>query len=578
MIVFNGVAASPGIAIGRAWRLETEESHKGPASIVSSAVAEQTSRLQAAVLSSVEEVRKLRDELTERGRGDEAEIFDGHLLLLEDEELIGRAEEAIKNKLIPAELAIAATRDEVAAVMESLEDEYLRERASDIRDVCGRVIGKLTGRTEMPTEAGDEPVIILAPELTPSHTAQLKPDIVAGFVTLQGGKTSHTAIIARSLGIPAIVGMGDQLQAVRGGQYLIVDGSQGQLHVDPDAETIAHFRALQRANLAKLEQLRKLTSADSVSADGFQVELVANIGSPEDAAAAKNNGAEGIGLFRTEFLYMGRDTLPSEEEQFQAYRKVVKAFGPDAPIIIRTMDIGGDKELPILQLPQEDNPFLGYRAIRICLDRPELFKTQLRAILRASAFGNVKIMFPMIAALSEWRAAKAVLDQCKEELQRERIAFNPELEVGIMIEVPAAAMLADRFAKEVDFFSIGTNDLTQYTLAADRMNEKLAHLNDPLQPAVLYLIEKVIRAAQKAGKWTGMCGEMAGSPHAVPILLGLGLKEFSMSGGSIFQTRALISTLSQSAMAELASKALELEGPDEIRSFVEAQVPEILAL
>ncbi|MBB3108605.1 phosphotransferase system enzyme I (PtsI) [Paenibacillus phyllosphaerae] len=573
----RGIGASPGIALGRVLLME-EASPEGAAaaSIEASAAPAELARLREAIGQAAAEVAALRDELKEKGREHESEIFDGHLMLLEDEELVDRAKQAIEEDLLSAESAVAVARDEIAAMLESLEDEYLRERAADIRDVCGRIIGKLSGRSNLLADSGNsEPVILVAGDLTPSHTATLDPQAVAGFVTLQGGRTSHSAIIARSIGIPAIVGMGGSLASLQGGEFVIVDGETGELHVEPDAATIEQYQARRASDLAKRQELQALMGAESVSLDGVHVELAANIGSPADAEAAKAKGAEGVGLFRTEFLYMGRDTLPSEDEQYEAYVSVAKTFGPNAPVVIRTMDIGGDKELPILDLPKEDNPFLGYRAIRISLDRHDLFKTQLRAVLRASAYGNLKVMFPMIATLAEWRAAKAVVEQCKDELRAEGVAFNEAIECGIMIEIPAAALLADRFASEVDFFSIGTNDLTQYTFAADRMNEKLTALNDPLQPAVLHLIERVIKAARAEGKWVGMCGEMAGQPHAVPLLLGLGLQEFSMSAGSVLQARALIRKLDQSRMAQLAAEALELESPEAIRAFVEERVPEI---
>ncbi|SEN58141.1 phosphoenolpyruvate--protein phosphotransferase [Paenibacillus sp. OV219] len=574
----SGIAASSGIAIGPAWVIEQLDEAALPTSIEAFAVVGETKRLEAAVAASIADISRLRDRMASDGRSEETEIFEGHLLLLEDEELIGRALQFIGDELKPAAAAIVAARDEIAAMFESLDDEYLRERAADIRDVCGRVIGHLTGRAGVPSSVDGDPVVLVTADLTPSDTAQLNKDAVAGFVTMIGGRTSHSAIIARASGFPAIVGMGRELGAIKNGQLLIVDGSTGELFVDPDPAVVQDYRRRQQVLIERRERLGTLLDEESVSADGVHVELAANIGSPDDAAGARAAGAEGIGLFRTEFLYMGRDTLPSEEEQFAAYKKAAEAFKPGAPIVIRTMDIGGDKELPLLDLPKEDNPFLGYRAIRISLDRHDLFKAQLRAILRASAHGNVKIMFPMIATLAEFRAAKAVLAECREELVAEGLPVGEGVEVGIMIEVPGAAMMADRFAREVDFFSIGTNDLTQYTMAADRMNEKLTALGDPMQPAVLRLIERVIRAAETEGKWVGMCGEMAGQPHAVPLLLGLGLQEFSMSANAVLEARALIRQLSKQEMAALAAEALDLDSPQAIRELVEARVPAVRGL
>lgn len=574
----SGIAASSGIAIGPAWVIEQLDEAALPASIEAAGVEGEKKRLEDAVAASVADLSGLRDRMKAEGRTNEMEIFEGHLLLLEDEELIGRAVELVTDELKPAAAAIAAARDEIAAMFERLDDEYLRERAADIRDVCGRVIGQLTGRTGVPSSVSGDTVVLVTADLTPSDTAQLNKSAVSGFVTMIGGRTSHSAIIARASGFPAIVGMGRGLESIKNGQLLIVDGSTGELFIDPDTALAQEYRVKQQALEARRVKLGALLEAESVSADGVHVELVANIGSPDDAAGARAAGAEGVGLFRTEFLYMGRDTLPSEEEQFAAYKKAAEAFKPGAPLVIRTMDIGGDKELPLLDLPKEDNPFLGYRAIRISLDRHDLFKTQLRAILRASAHGNVKVMFPMIATLAEFRAAKAVLAQCREELVAEGAAVGDDVEVGIMIEVPGAAMMADRFAREVDFFSIGTNDLTQYTMAADRMNEKLTALGDPMQPAVLRLIERVIRAAEAEGKWVGMCGEMAGQPHAVPLLLGLGLQEFSMSGNAVLEARALIRQLSKQEMAALANEALDLDSPQAIRELVEARVPAVRGL
>ncbi|OXM15090.1 phosphoenolpyruvate--protein phosphotransferase [Paenibacillus herberti] len=419
--------------------------------------------------------------------------------------------------------------------------------------------------------------VLIAEDLTPSDTAQLDPKQVAGFATAVGGRTSHSAIIARSVGVAAAVGAGEALNDIKDGQTVIVDGFSGVIIVDPIAEELERYRALEAEYRRSQAENEVFRGRPSVSANGVQVELAANIGSAQDAVQAKKHDAEGIGLFRTEFLYMGRDTLPGEDEQYGAYRSAAEALGPDASVVIRTMDIGGDKELPLLELPREDNPFLGYRALRISLDRPQLFKTQLRAILRASAHGNIKVMFPMVATLGEWRRAKALLEEAREELRAEGKPFRDDMEAGIMIEIPAAAMMADRLAREVDFFSIGTNDLVQYTMAADRMNPKLSYLSDPLHPPVLRLIDRVIRAAHAEGKWVGMCGEMAGNPLAVPLLLGMGLDEFSMSSSAILGTRALLSRLNQSELAELAAAALDLDSADDVRALVEQRVPQAAA-
>ncbi|MCP1306383.1 phosphoenolpyruvate--protein phosphotransferase [Paenibacillus tyrfis] len=569
----QGVAAAPGIAIGVA-KVMREEQRPERFPIRAEEMDAELERLAEAIRRADEELQEIGRDLTDRGREHEAEIFEGHRLFLQDEELIGKAQTIIREELIRAEAALDEAMQETVSLLESLDDEYLRERAADIRDVTRRVIRKLLHAVEsVDASLTEEPFILIADELTPSQTAQLDPKSTAGFVTASGGKTSHSAILARSLGIPAIIGLGESLFQVQDGQRLVIDGREGVVLVAPTEEQLAAYRQKASEQQALAERYRAFVDRPSVTLDGASVELAANIGSPADAEAAARGGAEGVGLFRTEFLYMGRDSLPTEDEQYEAYAAAARAFGPGAPIVIRTMDIGGDKELPLLELPKEENPFLGYRAIRICLDRPELFKTQLRAILRASAEANVKIMFPMIASLREWRRAKAILEEAKAELRAEGRAFRDDLETGIMIEVPGAALMADRLAKEVDFFSIGTNDLVQYTMAADRMNPKLAQLNDPLQPAVLRLIDQVIRAAAREGKWVGMCGEMAGQPHAVPILLGMGLHEFSMSGVHVARTRALLAKLDRSEMGKLAEAVLELGDPDEVRSEIESQLP-----
>ncbi|WP_132303980.1 phosphoenolpyruvate--protein phosphotransferase [Paenibacillus sp. BK033] len=579
----KGIAASEGYAIGRAVILREEAVPQGVTYVEAGEEAAELSRFDAAVAAARSELEELHARMIASGREKEAEIFEAHLMLLEDEELIGAAQERIRGQRYKAEAAINESGEEVAAMLASLDDEYLRERAADVRDVSRRVIRKLGHDTDadaVPAAAtaatsSNEKSILFAFDLTPSDTAQLDPSVIGGFVTAVGGRTSHSAIIARSVGIPAIVGAGDKALRIEDGQLVIVDGAAGLVLVDPEDEELARYQALQEQAAGQRALLEQFRGQPSVSADGHQVELVANIGSVQDARQAQQQGAEGVGLFRTEFLYMGRPDLPTEEEQFTAYKEAAEAFGQAAPIVIRTMDIGGDKELPSLQLEKEDNPFLGYRAIRICLDRPDLFKTQLRAVLRASAYGNLKIMFPMIATLGEWRQAKALLEQAKQELRSEHVAFNERIEAGIMIEIPAAAQMADRFAREVDFFSIGTNDLVQYTMAADRMNPKLGYLSDPLHPPVLRLIHQVIRAAHKENKWVGMCGEMAGTPIAIPILLGLGLDEFSMSASAVLPARALLSRLDRAKLSSLAEAVLDMDDAEAVRSYVERQVPEL---
>ncbi|GLX69413.1 phosphoenolpyruvate--protein phosphotransferase [Paenibacillus glycanilyticus] len=576
----KGIAASEGYAIGRAVILREEAAPQGITYIDAGQEEAELTRFDSAVTAARGELEAIHARMLEDGREKEAEIFEAHLMLLEDEELIGAAQEKIRGQRYKAEAAMNKAGEDVASMLAALDDEYLRERAADVRDVSKRVIRKLSGASDsdaMQAAAGDSKSksILFAFDLTPSDTAQLDPSVIGGFVTAAGGRTSHSAIIARSVGIPAIVGAGEAALQIEDGKLVIVDGAAGLVLVDPKDDELARYEALRQQAEGKRALLEQFRGKPSVSADGHQVELVANIGSAQDAVAASEHGAEGVGLFRTEFLYMGRPDLPTEDEQFTAYKEVAEAFGHGAPIVIRTMDIGGDKELPSLQLEKEDNPFLGYRAIRICLDRPELFKTQLRAVLRASAFGELKVMFPMIATLGEWRQAKGLLEQAKQELRSANIAFNEQIEAGIMIEIPAAAQMADRFAREVDFFSIGTNDLVQYTMAADRMNPKLGYLSDPLHPPVLRLIDQVIRAAHKENKWVGMCGEMAGTPIAIPILLGMGLDEFSMSASAVLPARALLSRLDRAKLASLAEAVLDLDDAEAVRAYVEQQVPEL---
>jgi len=580
----SGTPASFGIAIGYAKVLRTETVPSEIRKIDPALAGAEAAKFDAAVVAAATEIESIRAKLLGEGKTHEAEIFEAHAFLLEDEELVGVAREKIVAERYDAVSAILETAEEVAEVLGTLEDPYLRERSADVLDVGRRIARLLRGGQSMAAEgeraAGDgasagDRVILIAEDLTPSETAGLDASVVAGFATAVGGATSHSAIIARSGGFPAVVGIGASLMDVRDGQLVVVDGGAGLVLVEPDAAVLADYEARRAAEGGRQAMYDAFRDRPSVSSDGVRVELVANIGSVADAKDAKRKGAEGVGLFRTEFLYMGRDELPSEDEQYEAYRDVVETFGVDAPVVIRTMDIGGDKELPLLGLEKEDNPFLGYRAIRISLDRPEMFKTQLRAILRASAHGNVKTMFPMIATLREWRIAKELSEEAKRELSAEGIPFDPKMETGIMIEIPAAAMMADRFAREVDFFSIGTNDLVQYTMAADRMNPKLSALSDPFHPAVLRLVHRVIVAAHEQGKWVGMCGEMAGNPLALPVLLGMGLDEFSMSAGAVTRARWLLARLHRDQLRNLATAVLDLDDAEEAKVLVLRELEEL---
>ncbi|MCZ8516011.1 phosphoenolpyruvate--protein phosphotransferase [Paenibacillus filicis] len=569
----KGIAASPGYALGRAWVLREAAVPQRQVRVSGQDKEEERMRLESSVREASRELQQVVLQLLRSKRSQEAEIFEGHLLLLEDDELIGRAAAKIEEEALTAESAMLEATEEVAAMIEALDDAYLLERAADIRDVGQRVIKKLLGEggdSAMPE--GEEPVVLIARDLAPSVTAGLDPKRVAGFVTAVGSETSHTSILARSLGLPAVVGTGEALLTIQSGQHVIVDALSGEVWIEPDEQLLAHYDDKKRQFVEQTKRLEAYLHRPTVTADGRKPELAANIGTVEEAVQARAAGAEGIGLFRTEFLFMNRDTLPSEDEQTEAYRAVMAAFPSGTSVIIRTLDIGGDKELLLLELPKEENPFLGVRAIRLCLQFPELFKTQLRAMLRASADGRLKIMFPMIATVQELRAAKALLEEAKNELRARGIPFRDPVEIGIMIEVPSAALMADRLAMEVDFLSIGTNDLVQYVMAADRMNPGVSELNQPLQPAVLRLIRHVIRSGREAGIHVGMCGEMAGNRYAVPILLGLGLQEFSMNAPGIVRVREQMSRLHAERLEAAANAVLELDSPDEIREYVEREI------
>lgn len=475
----------------------------------------------------------------------------------------------MKSDKVNAEFALKETADMFVSMFESMDNEYMRERAADIRDVTKRVLSHLLGVKIVNPSMISEEVVVVAEDLTPSDTAQLNRQFVKGFTTDIGGRTSHSAIMARSLEIPAVVGTKTATKDIENGDLVIVDGLKGEVHINPTPELVEQYKKATEDFEAQKAEWAKLKNEHTYSADGHQVELVANIGTPNDLEGVKNNGGEGVGLYRTEFLYMGRDELPTEEEQFESYKAVLEGL-EGKPVVVRTLDIGGDKELPYLKLPKEMNPFLGFRAIRLCLEEKEIFRTQLRALLRASTYGNLKIMFPMIATLDEFRQAKAMLEEEKANLQSEGIAVSDKIEVGIMVEIPSTAVLADQFAKEVDFFSIGTNDLIQYTMAADRMNERVSYLYQPYNPSILRLVKMVIDAAHKEGKWTGMCGEMAGDETAIPLLLGLGLDEFSMSATSILKARSQIRYLNKTEMEKLAAEALQKSTTEEVIEMVTA--------
>ncbi|WP_374723037.1 phosphoenolpyruvate--protein phosphotransferase [Peribacillus tepidiphilus] len=563
--LLTGIAASNGIAIAKAYRLIEPDLSVSKKEIQD--VGAEVARFQSAVETSKTELQAIRDRAEKELGADKAAIFDAHLLVLSDPELLNPIEDKIKNENVNAEFALKETADMFVTMFEQMDNEYMKERAADIRDVTKRVLAHLLGvQIPNPSMVAEE-VIIVAEDLTPSDTAQLNRTYVKAFTTDIGGRTSHSAIMARSMEIPAVVGTKQATSTIQNGDIIIVDGLNGEVHINPTPELLKEYEEKIAEYEKQKAEWAKLVNEKTISKDGHHVELAANIGTPKDIDGVISNGGEGVGLYRTEFLYMGRDQLPTEEEQFEAYKAVLEGMN-GKPVVVRTLDIGGDKELPYLNLPKEMNPFLGFRAIRLCLEEQDMFRTQLRALLRASIFGNLKIMFPMIATLDEFRQAKAMLEEEKEKLVSEGIAVSDNIEVGIMVEIPATAVLADQFAKEVDFFSIGTNDLIQYTMAADRMNERISYLYQPYNPAILRLVKMVIDAAHKEGKWAGMCGEMAGDETAIPILLGLGLDEFSMSATSILKARSLIRSLSKADMEKLAEEVLQMKTNEEVLQAV----------
>ncbi|HJF32059.1 MAG TPA: phosphoenolpyruvate--protein phosphotransferase [Sporosarcina psychrophila] len=568
MSLLHGISASNGIAIAKAYRFVEPDLSFSKKTVED--IPEEIARFHSALSISKSELEVIRDTAEKELGTDEAAIFNAHILVLIDPELVTAIGDKIKSDKVNAEYALKETTDMFIMMFEQMDNEYMRERAADIRDVTKRVLSHLLNVEIINPSMITEEVVIIAEDLTPSDTAQLNRKFVKGFTTNIGGKTSHSAIMARTLEIPAVVGTKEATKCIKDGDIVIVDGFNGQVHINPTSEVIATYENEQVKFEQQKAEWAKLVNEKTTTADKHHVELAANIGTPEDLEGVINNGGEGIGLYRTEFLYMGRNQLPTEEEQFEAYKKVLQGMS-DKPVVVRTLDVGGDKELPYLNLPKEMNPFLGLRAIRLCLQEQAIFRTQLRALLRASVFGNLKIMFPMIATLDEFRQAKAVLEEEKQELLNNNINVANTIEVGIMVEIPSTAILADQFAKEVDFFSIGTNDLIQYTMAADRMNEHVAYLYQPYNPAILRLVKMVIDAAHNEGKWTGMCGEMAGDEIAIPLLLGLGLDEFSMSATSILKARAQLLQLKKSDMVELANEALQMATADEVVRAVKAR-------
>ncbi|HCY6590522.1 TPA: phosphoenolpyruvate--protein phosphotransferase [Staphylococcus aureus] len=564
--LIKGIAASDGVAIAKAYLLVEPDLTFDKNEKVTDVEGE-VAKFNSAIEASKVELTKIRNNAEVQLGADKAAIFDAHLLVLDDPELIQPIQDKIKNENANAATALTDVTTQFVTIFESMDNEYMKERAADIRDVSKRVLSHILG-VELPNPSMiDESVVIVGNDLTPSDTAQLNKEFAQGFATNIGGRTSHSAIMSRSLEIPAIVGTKSITQEVKQGDMIIVDGLNGDVIVNPTEDELIAYQDKRERYFADKKELQKLRDADTVTVDGVHAELAANIGTPNDLPGVIENGAQGIGLYRTEFLYMGRDQMPTEEEQFEAYKEVLEAMDGKR-VVVRTLDIGGDKELSYLNLPEEMNPFLGYRAIRLCLAQQDIFRPQLRALLRASVYGKLNIMFPMVATINEFREAKAILLEEKENLKNEGHDISDDIELGIMVEIPATAALADVFAKEVDFFSIGTNDLIQYTLAADRMSERVSYLYQPYNPSILRLVKQVIEASHKEGKWTGMCGEMAGDETAIPLLLGLGLDEFSMSATSILKARRQINGLSKNEMTELANRAVDCATQEEVIELV----------
>jgi phosphotransferase system enzyme I (PtsI) len=566
--MLKGIAASSGVVVAKAYKLE-----QPTINVVrrSADVEKEIANFKAALVKTQRDIEIIKTKAIGKLTDDELAIFDAHIMVTQDPEFTGRMEEMIRNESINADFACQEVSNMFINMFETMDDPYFRERAADIKDVSYRLQCHILGLIIPDLSLINEEVIIVANDLTPSDTAQLNKAFTKGFATQIGGRTSHSAIMARSLEIPAVVGINGLLKNVNHGDMLVLDAIDGFVMVNPETQDLEHYRNKAK-NFAELKaSLKIMKDAESITLDGHKVELVGNIGTPNDVEGVLSNGGEGVGLYRTEFLYMDATALPTEEDQYEAYKTVLEKMGK-RPVVVRTLDIGGDKVLSYLPFPHEMNPFLGYRAIRLCLDRPDIFKTQARALLRASVYGHLCIMFPMIATLGEFRAAKQFILDTDKELRAEGIAVSDDYEIGMMVEIPASAILADQFAKEADFFSIGTNDLVQYSMAADRMSEKVAYLYQPLNPSLLRLIKMTIDGAHSQGKWCGMCGEMAGDELAAPVLLGLGLDEFSMSASSILQTRKMIRSLKYKDMKIMAEKALKLSTMEEVIELVKASI------
>ncbi len=565
--MLKGIAASAGVNVAKAYKLEQPEvvieKKEGDPAV-------ELKKFDDALAKTVKDIQGVKERAAKRLSEEELAVFDAHLMMAEDPEFASQIKAMIENDKVNAEYAADTVASQMVAMFEAMDNDYFRERAADIKDVTFRLKCNLLGLQIPDLTAIDEPSIIVAHDLTPSDTAQLN-EFVKGFATAIGGKTSHSAIMANSLEIPAVVGTKGILENVKTGDVIGLDALDGFVYVNPDEETVEMLEAKAAAFAEEKEALKMMVNAKSITTDGHEVELAGNIGGFKDVEGVLKNGGEGVGLFRTEFLYMDNDHFPTEEEQFEAYKAVLEGMG-GRKVVVRTLDIGGDKKLSYYTFPEEMNPFLGYRAIRLCLKEQDIFRTQLRALCRASVYGKLCIMFPMIATIDEFRQAKGIFEDVKAELLAEGVAVADDIQVGMMVEIPAAAVLADEFSKYADFFSIGTNDLIQYSMAADRMSENVSYLYQPYNPSILRLVSMTIKGAHKNGKWVGMCGAMAGEPYAVPILLGLGLDEFSMSATQILKARKVVTGLSYADMQKLADKCLNMDSAQEVLDYVQSEV------
>ncbi|WP_274650453.1 phosphoenolpyruvate--protein phosphotransferase [Paenibacillus humicola] len=566
--MIQGIGASAGVAIGKAFVLPNWEWDLPEQKIDVGDLAREFDRLYEGIRTSKVEIRQMKDELREVVGTDESYIFDAHLAILDDPVFMNEIQGIIQRQYKAAEVAVKEAIDHFVTMFDLLDDEYMKERALDIKDVGNRLLKHLLGAPEITLPIDTQPFILVAKELSPSQLAHLNPNHVLGIATLAGSTTSHSAIMARALGIPLVVGLESKLEEpIATGDFMIIDGETGIVHLDPPGEIVASYTELQRRQQEERQRLKTIVEVQSVTLDGKEMELAANISSMKELDVALQSGTHGVGLFRTEFLYMDRSRLPQEEEQFDVYKSVAEKLD-GRPLIIRTLDIGGDKQLDYFELPEEENPFLGYRAIRICLDKTDLFKTQLRAILRASHYGTVKIMYPLISSVEEVRAANKLLAEAKAELQAEGKPFKSDIEVGIMIELPAAVVIADMLAAEVDFFSIGTNDLVQFTLAVDRMNDQISHLYEPYHPAVIRMLKLTVDAAKRRGIHVGVCGELAGDVRALPIWLALDVDELSMSANAILQVKERLLRLQRRDSLALFDNILECPTSGQIHAML----------